>query len=168
MVAKGLIDAASGSLDDAAAALTGAFDGLLATDDRFIALRVGINLVALHSLLGASAKAHELLRKLMAWGAEAGMPSFVLDHDRRIVPILSQAREAGVFDGQTGTPCGSSTTCSRNCARTRGRARKPAATRAREELTERERAIVEFIARGQPTRRSPGSSGSHQKRSRPI
>ena len=34
----------------------------------------------------------------MAWGAEANMPSFVLDHDRRIVPILLQARDAGVFD----------------------------------------------------------------------
>ena len=34
----------------------------------------------------------------MSWGAEANMPSFVLDHDRRIVPILLQARDAGVFD----------------------------------------------------------------------
>ncbi len=36
----------------------------------------------------------------MTWGAEASMPSFVLDHDRRIVPILLEARDAGVFDGE--------------------------------------------------------------------
>ncbi len=47
MVAKGLIDAASENLEDAAAALSEAFDGLLATDDKFIALRVGIDLAVL-------------------------------------------------------------------------------------------------------------------------
>jgi LuxR family maltose regulon positive regulatory protein len=145
MVAKGLIDAASGNLEDAAAALDVAFDGLLATDDRFIALRVGIDLVALHARLGSAAKAHGLLKRLMSWGAEANMPSFILDHDRRIIPILSEARNAGVFDDdaealkfangllkqmrEPSTP-------------------KPAAARSREELTERERAIVERIAMG--------------------
>ena len=102
MVAKGLIDAASDNLEDAADALSEAFDGLLATDDRFIALRVGIDLAVLHARLGSSDKAHDLLRKLMAWGAEANMPSFVLDHDRRIVPILLQARDQGVFDEHGG------------------------------------------------------------------
>ena len=93
MVSKGLIDAASENLEDAAISLSEAFDGLLATDDRFIALRVGIDLAVLHARLGSSAKSHDLLRQLMSWGAEANMPSFVLDHDRRIVPILLQASD---------------------------------------------------------------------------
>jgi LuxR family maltose regulon positive regulatory protein len=147
MVAKGLIDAASGKLEDAAAALSAAFDGLLATDDRFIALRVGIDLVALHSRLGASAKAHDLLRQLMSWGAEADMPSFVLDHDRRIVPILTQARDAGVFDADRGTLKFANELLAQLRDSSRS-ARKPAASRSREELTERERAIVESVARG--------------------
>ncbi len=104
MVSKGLIDAATDNLEDAANSLSQAFEGLLATDDRFIALRVGIDLAVLHARLGSSAKAHDLLRQLMSWGAEANMPSFVLDHDRRIVPILVQARDQGVFDDHGRAP----------------------------------------------------------------
>ena len=148
MVSKGLIDAASDNLEEAATSLSQAFDGLMVTDDRFIALRVGIDLAVLHSRLGSADKAHELLKRLMTWGAEANMPSFVLDHDRRIVPILLQARDAGVFDEDGG--CAE---VRQRIARAVARAlacdkSKPTAARPRDELTARERSIVEFIARG--------------------
>ena len=147
MVAKGLIDAASENLEDAAEALSEAFDGLLATDDKFIALRVGIDLAVLRSRLGASETAYDLLRQLMTWGAEASMPSFVLDHDRRIVPILLQARDAGVFDGEGEALRFVNGLLDQLRERAREK-KKPSATRARDDLTSRERSIVEFIARG--------------------
>lgn len=147
LVATGLVDAASDRLEEAAAALSEAFEGLLSTDDRFIALRVGIDLAVLHDRLGASARAYALLTKLMAWGAEANMPSFVLDHERRIVPILLKARDAGAFDADTAAKA----LVDRLLAQLRERlaTRKPSAlARPPDELTTRERAIIEFIARG--------------------
>jgi LuxR family maltose regulon positive regulatory protein len=147
MVAKGLIAAASGQLEEAAASLSEAFDGLLATDDRFVALRVGIDLAVLRARLGASAKAYDLLKKLMSWGAQANMPSFVLDHDRRIVPVLLRARDAGVFDDDAAVVKFVNGLLEQLRERMQ-EARKTATTRSRDELTARERSIVEFIARG--------------------
>lgn len=147
MVAKGLIDAASGNLKDAAISLGEAFDGLLATNDRFIALRVGVDLAVLHARLGSSEKSHDLLRKLMLWGAEANMPSFVLDHDRRIVPILLQARDAGVFD-EDGDALKFVNGLLEQLRERLHATRKPVVARPRDELTARERSVVEFIARG--------------------
>ena len=147
LVAKGLIDAASDKLQDAADALSEAFEGLMATDDRFIALRVGIDLAVLHARLGASDKSHDLLLKLMTWGAEANMPSFVLDHDRRVVPILLQARDHGVFDEHGGALRLVNDLLDQLRERAREK-KKPVASRQRDDLTARERSIVEFIARG--------------------
>ena len=147
MVSKGLIETASGNLKDAAISLGGAFDVLLAAGDRLAALRVGIDLAVLHSRLGSSTKAYDLLGQLMSWGAHANMSSFVLDHDPRIVPILSQARDVGVFDEDRGAL----KFVNGLLERLRKRARetgKPAVARPRDELTARERSIVEFIARG--------------------
>ena len=75
------------------------------------------------------------------------MPSFVLDHDRRIVPILTQARDAGVFDGEAQTLKFVNGLLERLRKRARG-TNKPTAAHPRDELTARERSIVEFIARG--------------------
>jgi LuxR family maltose regulon positive regulatory protein len=147
MVCKGLIDAASGNLAEAIVSLNEAFEGLLATDDRFIALRVGIDLAVLHVRLGSSTKAYDLLRQLMSWGAEANMPSFVLDHDRRIVPILLQARDAGVFDHRQDALRFVNKLLDQLRERPRPSSRS-VAERSREELTVRERAIIEFIAKG--------------------
>jgi LuxR family maltose regulon positive regulatory protein len=147
MVSKGLIETALGNLEDAAISLSGAFDILLTKDDRFAALRVGIDLTVLHSRLGSSTKAYELLRQLMSWGAHANMSSFVLDHDRRIVPILSQAVDAGMFDEdrEAFKFVNGLLERLRECAR---ETRKPAVAQPRDELTARERSIIEFIARG--------------------
>jgi LuxR family maltose regulon positive regulatory protein len=147
MVCKGLIDAASGNLAEAIVSLSEAFEGLLATDDRFIALRVGIDLAVLHVRLGSSTKAYDLLRQLMSWGAEANMPSFVLDHDRRILPILLQARDAGVFDDHQDALQFVNRLLDQLRERPRPSSRS-VAERSREELTARERAIIEFIAKG--------------------
>ena len=148
MVSKGLIDAASGNLAEAAVSLSGAFDGLLAVDDRFVALRVGIDLAVLHARLGSPTKAYDLLRKLMSWGAEANMPSFVLDNDRRIVPILLQARDAGTFDEDGDSLKFVNGLLEQLHDRSRP-SPKTVAARSRDELTARERSIVEFIAKGQ-------------------
>jgi LuxR family maltose regulon positive regulatory protein len=148
MVAKGLVDAASDNLAEAAAALSEAFDGLLATDDRFVALRVGIDLAVLHARLGDDEKSNGLLRLLMSWGAQASMPSFVLDHDPRIVPILLKARNAGVFDDVSEALHFVDQLLDQLRERAREKKRLTSG-RTREELTTRERAIIEFIARGQ-------------------
>ena len=120
---------------------------MLATDDKFIALRIGIDLAVLRARLGASETAYDLLRQLMTWGAEANMPSFVLDHDRRIVPILLEARDAGVFDSEGDALRFVNGLLDQLRERAREK-KKPSMTRARDELTSRERSIVEFIARG--------------------
>jgi LuxR family maltose regulon positive regulatory protein len=147
MVARGLVDAAAGRPQAAAAALSEAFDGLLSTDDRFIALRVGVDLAVLHDRLGAPQRAYALLAKLMGWGAEANMPGFVLDYERRIVPILLKARDAGAFDADLAAR----SLVDRLLAQLRERLAtcKPSAqARPPDELTARERSIIEFIARG--------------------
>jgi LuxR family maltose regulon positive regulatory protein len=147
MVATGLVAGAAERHEEAAAALAAAFDRLLSTDDRFIALRVGIDLVVLHDRLGEADRAYALLAKLASWGAEANMPSFVLDHERRVVPILLRARDAGAFDADA--PAKS--LVDRLVAQLRDRlaTRKPSAlARPPDELTARERSIIEFIARG--------------------
>jgi ATP/maltotriose-dependent transcriptional regulator MalT len=147
LVSKGLIAAASEDLEEAAAALSEAFDGLLATGDRFIALRVGADLAVLHARLGASAKAHELLKQLMSWGAQANMPSFVLDYDRRIVPVLLQARDAGAFDDEGAVLKFVNALLEQLHDRSQEK-RKPATRRPRDELTAREQSIIEYVARG--------------------
>ena len=98
-------------------------------------------------VLGFSGKTYELLRRLISWGAETDMPSFVFAHDPRIVPILSQARDAGTFDEDIGSLkfVNGLLEQLREMARER---RKPAAAPAGDELTVRERSIVEFITRG--------------------
>jgi DNA-binding NarL/FixJ family response regulator len=102
----------------------------MSTDDRFIALRVGVDLVVLHDRLGDSDKAYGLLRKLMGWGAEADM----------------QLRDRLAL-------------------------RKPALARPPDELTARERSIVEFIARGRSNKEiarelgvAPETIKTHMKR----
>ena len=75
------------------------------------------------------------------------MPSFVLDHDRRIVPILLQARDHGVFDEHGGALRFVNGLLEQLRERAREK-KKPAASRPRDDLTARERSIVEFIARG--------------------
>jgi LuxR family maltose regulon positive regulatory protein len=76
------------------------------------------------------------------------MPSFVLDHDRRVVPILQQARDAGVFDDSGDALRFVNGLLEQLRERLRS-TRKPSTTRPRDELTARERSIIEFIARGQ-------------------
>jgi LuxR family maltose regulon positive regulatory protein len=83
----------------------------------------------------------------MSWGAEASMPSFVLDHDRRIGTILLQARNAGVFDEEIEALRFVNGLLERLRDRTREK-KKQAPGRPREELSAREISIVEFIARG--------------------
>jgi LuxR family maltose regulon positive regulatory protein len=147
MVCKGLIETALGNLEDAVISLGGAFDILLSTDDRLAALRVGIDLAVLHSRLASSTKAHNLLRQLMSWGAQANMSSLAFDYDARVAPVLTQARDVGVFDGEAQTLKFVNGMLERLRKRARG-TYKPTAANPRDELTARERSIVEFIAGG--------------------
>ena len=71
--------------------------------------------------------------------------------------ILTQARDVGVFDEDTETLEFVNGLLERLRKRAR-ETRKPAAAHSRDELTARERSIVEFIARAADrTRRSPES-----------
>ena len=146
MASKGLIAAAAGHTQEAGVALAGAFDNLLAVDDRLSALRIGIDLVILQTDLGSSEKASALLKQLVDWGARANVPSFVLDHDRRIVPILTHAHKTGTFGGDPKTA--KFVTDLLTGLRERAPGTRKSLPRARDELTERERSIVEFIAAG--------------------
>ena len=76
------------------------------------------------------------------------MPSFVLDHDRRIVPILSQARDAGAFDEDIGGVEVRQRAARAVCVNVRAKRASLRVAPPRDELTARERSIVEFIARG--------------------
>jgi len=98
------------------------------------------------------------------------MPGFVLDHDRRIVPILLKARDAGVFDANADAVKFVNKLLEQLRERTRS-ASRPAAERSREELTARERSIVEFIAKGRSNKEiarelgvAPETIKTHMKR----
>ena len=137
----------AGKPREAAAALGEAFDGLLATDDRFIALRVGIDLVVLHDRLGASDRAHGLLSKLMALG-RGGQHAELRARPRaahRADPLEGPRRRR--IRCPSAPRCVSSTGCSTNCA-IASQPANPALARPPDDLTARERSIVEFIARG--------------------
>ena len=146
-MSKGLIAAATGHEQEAAVTLEGVFDNLLAIDDRLSALRVGVDLVILHAHSGSATRASELLKQLMVWGARANIPSFVLDHDRRIVPFLMRAQKAGSFVGELRVDRFVTDLLAGLRERTSA-TRKSTLSRSRDELTERERSIVEFIAAG--------------------
>ncbi len=147
MASNGLIAAAAGDAQEAGVSLAGAFDKLLAVDDRLSALRIGIDLVILHADSGSSERAYELIRQLIDWGANANIASFVLDHDRRIVPILTHAHKTGAFGGEL--KAGRFVTDLLTRLRERSSTtRKSTPSRPRDELTDRERSIVAFIAAG--------------------
>ena len=137
MEAKGLIAAAAGHTQEAGVALADAFDRFLAVDDRLSALRIGIDLVILQTNSGSSEKASSLLNQLMDWGARANSPRFVLDHDRRIVPILTHALKAGTFSGAP--KAARFVTDLLAGLRERSPGTRKSLSRARDELTERER-----------------------------
>ena len=144
---KGLIAAATGHDEEARVDLKGAFDELLAVDDRLSALRIGIDLVILETQSGSATWAYDVLKQLMVWGAEANSPTFVLNHDPRIVPILTRAHKVGIFRGEAKADRFVSDLLAR-LREHRSATRKSTHSRSRDELTERERSIVEFIAAG--------------------
>ena len=75
------------------------------------------------------------------------MSSFVFDHDARIVPVLTQARDVGVFAEDAQTLAFVDGLLERLRKRARGTSKFTAA-HSRDELTARERSIIEFIAKG--------------------
>ena len=143
----------------------GAFEVLLSTDDRFAALRVGIDLAV---LLAFSTKAHDLLRQLMSWGAHANMSGLVFDHEQRLATNPDAGERRGVFDGDPQTLKFVNGLLER--LRTL-ETYKPTFTPPRDELTARECSIVEFISYGRSNKEiarelgiAPETIKSHLKR----
>ena len=149
MIAKGLVAGATGHTEDAAVLLQGAYDTLLSSQDRLSALRVGLDLaMAYYSRSRARDNAYNLLKDLLGWAGKANLVSFVLERNDNIGGLVSSAKEAGVFESNGHARC----FVTGLLAQIRERdapTREPAGSRSGQGLTERERSIVAFIARGQ-------------------
>jgi LuxR family maltose regulon positive regulatory protein len=169
-VGEGLLAVAEGSADRAVPLLTWAWDELSAIGNRLGRLRVGLELANARFLAGSGSKAFAGLNQILEWAAKAGAVSFAIERPREFDRLFTAAQndpievtpEARAFlkkltGGEQATP-------GTACAPAVLRGQKPV-------LTERERTIVEFIARGQSNKQiartlgvTPETIKTHVKR----
>jgi LuxR family maltose regulon positive regulatory protein len=168
-IVDGFLARAESRPEDALRSLAWAYDELLATDNRYGALRAGLDLARVAFVSGKRIRAFEVLKQVLDWAAKSGSVSFVGERPREFRDLLTAAqKDSGVNsehraflerllradDPQSG-PAGSHGGT---------RAQKPV-------LTERERSIVEFIAEGQSNKQiartlgvTPETVKTHVKR----
>lgn len=171
-VAKGLLLFKTEQIDEALRLLTWAYDDLLASDNLYGALRVGLELSNAHFLAraGDRSKAFELLSQVLAGAAKVGIVSFLLERRNLFARLLSAAQddkshvppELRQFLQQ----------CTANAALQSGTSDRPIAGRGSQDiLTKRECSIIEFIAIGQSNKQiartlgvTPETVKTHVKR----
>ncbi len=169
-IAEGLLRLADRRIDEAVQLLTWAYDELLATNNRQVGLRVGLELSNALFLANSRHKAFEVLRQVMEWAAKAGAISFVLERPREFHQLLTTAQKE-VFDAKSEQRAFLEQLMIK--ARSQdGTTNDPAGARGpKQALTERERSIIEFIAGGQSNKQiaralgvTPETVKTHVKR----
>jgi len=147
-LAKGLIAGATGHSADAVALLQVAYGDLASVQNRLDGLRVGLDLCVAHAQAGARAHCFDLLKELLVQAAPQGLSSLFLERGAVVARLLLEFHELGLTGGD-GQVRGFVDDLLARAGMTD--ARQPevrkvgkAATR----LTDRERAIVGFIAAG--------------------
>jgi LuxR family maltose regulon positive regulatory protein len=167
-VADGLTATALGRGEEGVRLLAKAYARLLSIDNRFSALRVGLDL-ATALFAGGHRSAFDVLCEVIGWAAEAGARAFILERHSNLLPLLSAAqKEASFGENQLIVQFLSQLTregpegASRNELTERD---------IRQLLTDRERSIIEFIANGQSNKKiartlgvTPETVKTHLKR----
>ena len=160
-VADGLLALASAPPADAIGLLSDAYDRLLATDHRHGALRVGLDLSNALLLAGNRDAAFEVFHQIVNWAAEAGAETFLRERQDELASLYSAATKAIPEQGAvTGF-----------LQRVLNRRAGDSTAVRKASLSDRERAIVEFIATGQSNKQiartlgvTPETVKTHVKR----
>lgn len=147
-IAKGLIASATGHVEDAVALLQVAYDDLASVQNRLDGLRVGLDLCVALAQAGARDRCFDLLKELLEQAAPQGLSSLFLEGGTAVAHLLLEAKEQGLTggDGQVRAFVDDllAYTEKTNARQPESKTAGKAATR----LTDRERAIVGFIAAG--------------------
>jgi len=170
-IAEGLLALASGRAEAAVRLLTWGYDELLATGNRRDALRAGLELSNALLLAGNRIKAFDVLKQVLGWAMNAKAVSFALERPRDFRQLMSAAQKEPSIGADRALHAFLEHVMER--LRTHdGLDNNSAGVRSpKQALTNRERAIIEFIAGGQSNKQiartlgvTPETIKSHLKR----
>jgi LuxR family maltose regulon positive regulatory protein len=147
-IAKGLIASATGYTDDAVALLQEAYETLTSIQNRLDGMRVGLDLCVAHARAGSRTRCFTLLKELLEQAAPQGLFAAFLERGSTVGDLLLQADELALGDGNDVVRSFVDDLLGRmglaSPPQPETRKKPPAATR----LTDREQAIIAFIATG--------------------
>jgi LuxR family maltose regulon positive regulatory protein len=170
-IGEGLLALASGRADAAVRLLTWGYDELLATENRHDALRAGLELSNALLLAGSRIKAFDVLKQVLGWAMNAKAVSFALERPREFRQLMSAAQKEPSIGADPALHAFLEHLMERLSAH-HGLDNNSTGLRAsKQALTDRERAIIEFIAGGQSNKQiartlgvAPETIKSHMKR----
>jgi LuxR family transcriptional regulator, maltose regulon positive regulatory protein len=170
-IAEGLLTLASDRADAAVQPLTWGYDELLATDNRHGALRAGLELSNALFLAGSHIKAFDVLKQVLGWATNAKAVSFALERPRDFRQLMSAAQKEPSIAADHGLHTFLENLMERLRAHDRFDNGSTGVRAPKQTLTDRERAIIEFIAGGQSNKQiartlgvTPETIKSHMKR----
>ena len=169
-IAEGLLALDTRQPDAAIHPLRWAYDELLSAGNRHGALRAGLELSNAYFHAGDRASAFALLRTIIGWATKAKAVSFVLERQRLFDELLSAAeQETEGADPELRTFL--QLLSSKNPAQDGTKNSSAEVRESKKALTERERAIIEFMAGGQSNKQiartlgvTPETVKTHVKR----
>ncbi len=170
--AEGLVALALEDHVVAASKLDEAFQELLAIEDRYGALRVGLDLAKAHMRLEETDRALDVLRRILGWAARAGAVSFLRERGEEFVQLLAWARRSPSIGADADVAALIDLIVADSTpGREMLRKDDAGAQAARKLLSARERSIIEFIAGGQSNKQiartlgvTPETIKTHVKR----
>jgi LuxR family maltose regulon positive regulatory protein len=170
-IAEGLLALASGRADAAVRLLTWGYDELLATGNRREALRAGLELSNALLLAGNRIKGFDVLKQVLGWAMNARAVSFALERPRDFHQLMSAAQKEPSVAADHGLYTFLENLMERLRAHDSSDNGSTGVRAPKQALTDRERAIIEFIAGGQSNKQiartlgvTPETIKSHLKR----
>ena len=170
-IAEGLLGLASGRADAAVRLLIRGYDELLATDNRHDALRAGLELSNALLLAGNRIKAFDVLKQVLGWAMNARAVSFALERPRDFRQLMSAAQKEPSIAADRGLYTFLENLMERLRAHDGPDDGSTGVRASKQALTDRECAIIEFIAGGQSNKQiartlgvTPETIKSHMKR----
>jgi LuxR family maltose regulon positive regulatory protein len=148
MITKGLVASAMGHWDDAVNFLQDAYDTLLSGQNQLDALRVGTDLAVALSRAGSRGRGIDILKDVLELAAGENLTTFILERKDGVGPLLSSAKELGVFGQDTRLLSFVADLSARLRNRDAGQSGLTAGAHSAQALTDRERSIVSYIAVG--------------------
>jgi LuxR family maltose regulon positive regulatory protein len=154
-VADGLLRLAEGRTEEAIEILESAHNELLTTNNRRLALRVGLELSNALFLAGRRQRAFEVLDQVLEWATRAGAVSFALERPRQFRQLLVSALDEG---NPQHKPFLERIISDRTLQDIVVGKAEPSRS-SRQVLSQREQAIIGFIADGQSNKQIARSLG---------